>query len=338
MEIETMRCPACGTEVSPSALECPQCRRLVHSERLEALAAVAEAARRRDDVQGELTAWRQALDLLPAGSRQHRVIESRLIELEQAHEGSSPPAKGSHGAAWAAGTAGAGLLLLWKLKALVLLVLTKGKLLALGLTKSSTFFSMLASLGVYWTAYGWAFAAGLVGSIYVHEMGHVAALARFGIPATAPMFIPGIGAVVRSHRRPANLHQDAIVGLAGPVWGCAAALAALGIYWATGAPIWMAIAHVGAWINLFNLLPVWQLDGGHAFRALSRTERLLVAAVILGMFLVTREGLLVLLGIVAAARAFGRDAPSEGDRVAFTHFAGLVVLLAWLCELPTPVR
>src|ERR1700689_2677115 len=73
-----------------------------------------------------------------------------------------------------------------------LLLLSKGKLLLLGLTKLSTLLSMFAFFGVYWTLYGWAFALGLVLSIYVHEMGHVSALRRYGIPATAPMFIPGL--------------------------------------------------------------------------------------------------------------------------------------------------
>ena len=32
-------------------------------------------------------------------------------------------------------------------------------------------------------------------------------------------------------------------------------------------------------INLFNLMPVWQLDGGHAFTALNRTERWIATGV-----------------------------------------------------------
>src|SRR5207253_6984080 len=59
--------------------------------------------------------------------------------------------------------------------ALVLSLLAKGKLLLLGLTKASTVLTMILSMGVYWSAYGWKFAVGLVISIYIHEMGHVAA-------------------------------------------------------------------------------------------------------------------------------------------------------------------
>ena len=76
---------------------------------------------------------------------------------------------------------------------------------------------MLASLGVYWAVYGGPFAAGLIGSIYIHEMGHVAALRRFGIAASAPMFIPGFGAIIRSRQRLSNAHEEARVGLAARV-------------------------------------------------------------------------------------------------------------------------
>ena len=124
---------------------------------------------------------------------------------------------------------------------------------------------MLLSMGVYWTAWGWRFALGLVLSIYIHEMGHVAALQRYGIKATAPMFIPGFGAMVRLNQYPANPAEDARVGLAGPLWGLGAAVFAYAVFLATAIPFWAAIARTGALINLFNLLPIWQLDGGRGY-------------------------------------------------------------------------
>jgi len=104
-------------------------------------------------------------------------------------------------------------------------------------------------------------------------MGHVAMLRRYGIRASAPMFIPGLGALVRLEQYPHTPAEDARVGLAGPMWGLGAAAIAWGVYTLTGWPAWGAIARVGAWINLFNLIPVWQLDGSRAFVALCRSER-----------------------------------------------------------------
>src|SRR5262249_21773650 len=156
------------------------------------------------------------------------------------------PSKWAEGAS--AGAAGVGglALLLWKFKFVAILALGKAKFLLLGLAKASTFFSMILSLGVYWAAWGWKFAVGLIVSIYIHEMGHVAALRGFGIKASAPMFIPGLGAVVRMQQMPGDPRQDARVGLAGPIWGLGAAIAAALSYLISAWPIWWAIARVGA--------------------------------------------------------------------------------------------
>ena len=74
-----------------------------------------------------------------------------------------------------------------KFKFFILVALSKGKLLLLGLTKAGTLLSMLLSFGLYWSLWGWKFAAGFIVSIYVHEMGHVAMLQRFGISKPAVM-------------------------------------------------------------------------------------------------------------------------------------------------------
>ncbi len=59
------------------------------------------------------------------------------------------------------------------------------------------------------------------------------------------------------------------MGLAGPVLGSAGALLPLAIYGATGEELFQALAFVGFFLNLFNLLPVLPLDGGRAMAALS---------------------------------------------------------------------
>src|SRR5437016_2211797 len=273
-------CPECGVHVAPALLACPSCHRLVHAEQLKRLAAEADRATRAGDSSAELGAWRQALDLLPPDTTQHRTVSARVAALSRALDNHPTPAK--TGSRWGKGAAGLGALgaLLAKFKFALVFVLTKAKLLLLGLTKASTLFTMLLSAGVYWAAWGWKFALGVVLSIYVHEMGHVQALQRYGIKATAPMFIPGVGAVVRLKQYPASPREDARVGLAGPLWGLGAAAAAYAAYIGTGGGIWAAIAHFGAWVNLFNLVPVWQLDGGRGFRALTRRQRGDAAAVI----------------------------------------------------------
>src|SRR5215212_3883313 len=100
-------------------------------------------------------------------------------------------------------------------------------------------------------------------------MGHVIQLRREGIPASAPLFIPSLGAFVGMKQLPDNAAAEARVGLAGPVLGSIGCLIPLGLYEATGYDFWKALAFTGFFLNLFNLLPVLPLDGGRAMAALS---------------------------------------------------------------------
>ncbi len=307
---------------------CPVCGRLVHSERLNILAQAAREAADRGDIPAALANWREALDLLPSNSRQHAVISAKITELgKDIPSGSSVPSPRSgakNPAVRVATGAGAIGLMLWKLKALFL-----------GLTKGTTLLTMLLSLGVYWSVWGWKFALGLVLSIYVHEMGHVIALRRYGFKATAPMFIPGFGALIRLQQQVVNPREDAEIGLAGPIYGLGAACVSLELWYATDQPIFAAIAGVGAWINLFNLLPIGTLDGGRGFHALSRLQKFLAAAAVATAFYVTSDGLLLLLGLVCIGRAIGDKSDEKGNWKAAITYVVLVLVLSALSTVRT---
>ena len=78
------------------------------------------------------------------------------------------------------------------------------------------------------------------------------------------------------------------------------------------------------------------LDGGRGFHALNRTQRWIVAAVLLGIWLVTSEGLLVLLLIAAVWQAWLVSAPDAGDRRAFVEYSVLAVALAAVTTIDVP--
>jgi Zn-dependent protease len=314
------RCASCGTELAPALLACPACHALVHAERLEALAARAERLAASKDPGAAIPVWREALALLPEGTEQRTAITERITALEAGpaapRKADEPPKTG-----WRRWLSAAG--------AVLLLALSKLKLLLLGLTKLKTVGSMLLFVLVYVQRFGWPFAAGFTLSIYVHEMGHVAALAHFGIPASAPMFIPGFGAFVRLNAHPPTAAADARVGLAGPIWGVAAALLCWLAAEVTGQPILRALAHAGAWINLFNLLPVWQLDGGRGVTALARPERVALFLALVAAFGFVRDPLFVIVGAGTAWQCF-RPAPETGDRAVLATFIGLIGTIALL--------
>lgn len=302
----------------------------MHAPTLTRLAAEADAATAAGDRATALARWREALPLLPESAPQHAAILDRTMALER----ELAPASGTIASRPKSGSF---LGRFWGLFVVLgIFALTKGKLLVLGLTKTGTLLSMFAFLGVYWAIWGWELALGLVLSIYVHEMGHVAALRKFGIPASAPMFIPGLGAFVRLGHRPKDASQDARIGLAGPLWGLGAALAAWGLAYATGRSVFMPIAQLGALINFLNLSPVWQLDGARAFNALSRPQRWIATAGLIGCWVVTRQGTLLLVGLIAAWQAF-RPAPARADRGALLLFLGIAAGLAWLADLTVPI-
>jgi Zn-dependent protease len=320
------RCVRCGTELAPHALACPACGTLVHAEKLKQLAASADAAANGGELVRAREHWETALRFLPAESQQHAAIRGRVADLTKRIDGDpataapKPPAEGSWLRRSGVAIVSAALLLVGKLKFLLL-----------GLTKASTFFSMFAFFAVYWNIYGWPLALGLVISIYIHEMGHVAMLRRLGIAAGAPLFIPGVGALVMLKQHVSDPITDAKIGLAGPVWGLGAALASLGVHAATDKPIWLAIAHLTGFLNLFNLIPVWQLDGSRGFHALSRAERWIVVATVALALYLTGQRLLFIVGGVAVWRAAQREV-GPGDRRVLATFVMLVLALSWIAK------
>jgi Zn-dependent protease len=151
--------------------------------------------------------------------------------------------------------------LLAKFKA-VLLLLPKLKLF-------TTVGTMLVSVAAYSFVFGWPFAVGFVVLLFVHEMGHVIQLRREGLKASAPMFIPFMGAAVFAKSLGRNALAEARVGLAGPILGSLGSVACIAIWHATGNDLWRALAFTGFFLNLFNLLPVVPLDGGRAMAAMA---------------------------------------------------------------------
>ena len=312
----------------------------MHADALRTLAASAEQAETATDPIRAVTLWRRALELLPPDSKQYRSVLDRVAALDQRHANASRQAEvdrvrakyGKHGA-----IVSAIAVFLVKFKFIIVLLLTKGKLLLLGLTKLSTLSSMALFLGFDARFLGWELALGVVLSIYIHEMGHVAALHRHGIKASSPMFVPGLGAFIRAQQRIHGEWAEADVGLAGPIWGLGAAIVAYAVYAATGIAYWSTLAKWGALINAFNLLPVWQLDGAHAFKAMSRPHRIAAAAALAIAALLSHERLFWLPFLGACWASYKMRPAARADVRAVGYYVALVgalSLLAALCRAP----
>ena len=216
-------------------------------------------------------------------------------ELERALEPPGAPRRKRRGVA---GVVAAIVAFLAKFKALIFL-LPKLKL----LTTAGT---MLVSIAAYSFVFGWQFAMGFTVLLLVHEMGHVIALRREGIRASAPMFIPFLGAVISARSLGDNATAEARVGLAGPILGSIGAAACVGIWLATGNDLYRALAFTGFFLNLFNLLPVPPLDGGRAMAAMAPWMWFLGFAAMIPLAIIFPNPIIFLIVLVAGYETYKR--------------------------------
>lgn len=129
--------------------------------------------------------------------------------------------------------------------------------------------TMLFTIWIYATQWGWAFAVGFVLLLFVHECGHLLVARRIGLKVGAPVFIPFIGALIALKEAPKNAWIEAQVGIGGPILGSIGAALCIPLYFLTHNPLFLALASTGFLLNLFNLMPIGFLDGGRIVTALS---------------------------------------------------------------------
>ena len=179
-----------------------------------------------------------------------------------------------------------------KLLLLLLSGLKWGKLATTGGT-------MLLSLALYATIWGWPYAAGFIALMFAHEMGHYVAARQCGLDVGAPAFIPFVGAWINLKEQPRDVRTEAYVAVAGPLVGTVAAVAVyLWGRW-TGSTLLLAIAYAGLFLNLFNLLPVSPLDGGRITAIISPRVWLIGAPVMLAMLFYRPSPILAIIAIIA---------------------------------------
>jgi Zn-dependent protease len=181
-----------------------------------------------------------------------------------------------------------------------------------------TAITMVIAVGAYALIFGWAFAVGLVLIIFVHEMGHFLTSRVMGVPMSAPVFVPFLGAFTTAGRGlTSDRRREAIIAIAGPVSGF---LATLAVYvWALaqaplaqGVPFAFSLSYFGFFITLFNLIPMLPLDGGRVTSAVSKWFNL-AGLVIVAALLVSEwfgatvvNPILILILILGGYSVWGR--------------------------------
>ena len=180
-----------------------------------------------------------------------------------------------------------------------LLLLLKGAKLGKFLVTGGT---MLVSVFAYALLFGWPYAAGFVGLIFVHEMGHFIAARSRGLDVGAPTFIPFVGAWIQLKDQPRDAETEAYIGMAGPLVGSFGALACYWMARETGSTLLLALAYSGFFLNLFNLIPVSPFDGGRITAVISPRLWLLGAPLLVALFFWRPSPLLILMAVLAWPR------------------------------------
>jgi len=174
------------------------------------------------------------------------------------------------------------------------------------LLKFKFLFSMFVSAAFYVWFGGWWFGLGLVFLLFVHEMGHVLEAKRQGLPVSAPLFIPFLGALISLKQMPHNAWNEAKLAIGGPILGSLGAAA----IWAAGAATdsnhLKALAFLGFLINLFNLLPVVPLDGGRIVGALHPALWLVGFLALLGLVFLSPNPILIIILIFSGMELWQR--------------------------------
>lgn len=319
----TQRCERCGSTAPDAFVACPKCHALFHAARLGELLKEADTLEARGDSLGALEKLRAMEPLLPTASSQATQLRARIAALEP--KAAKQPGAPSKAPKWLAGTGAVGLAA-WKFAAPLLALLSKGKLLFLGLTKLPTLLSFFVSAALWSDGpSGVGLALVVLGSIYVHEMGHTVAFRRYGIAVSPPMFVPGVGAFVRGALYPKSPEAAGDVALSGPVWGGVAGVVTLALGLALSQPWLCGAAVLIAEVNLFNLFPVWMLDGARATACLSKRQVLGLGLLALVGGALAASPMALLAGGGLVARRWALPPAGPGDRRTFFVFLGLLL-------------
>lgn len=144
--------------------------------------------------------------------------------------------------------------------------------LALKLFKSAKLIKVIlagASIAAYSWFFSFQFAAALIACLVFHEYGHIRAMKYFGMKTKGIYLIPFVGGLAVSDEKINTRWQDVVISIMGPTFGLFMSVICLLIYWLTGSEFFAGLAAFNALLNLFNLLPILPLDGGHILKSIS---------------------------------------------------------------------
>ena len=194
-----------------------------------------------------------------------------------------------------------------------------------------------ASLATYSYLFSWQFAILLIGCLVFHEYGHLRAMKKFGLKTKGIYLIPFFGGAAVQEDWCKTRWEEVYIALMGPVYGLAMTIGFYVVFLATDSPTMAAAASFSALLNLFNLLPIYPMDGGRVIKgvAFSIGSKVGVIALVLSIafgiyvmftFHLALLGFLTLLGAIELFATFKQR---HYQRLAPLTTFGSVLTVLW---------
>ena len=159
-----------------------------------------------------------------------------------------------------------------------------------------------------------ALVIGFVVITLIHEIGHAVVIRAKGLRAGFMVFIPFVGGAVTLKDQPRSVYDDALIGLAGPIFGTIASLIPLQIFKSTGDPVYLLVAFAGFVLNLVNLVPLGMLDGGRISAAITKWMWVFGGGLVVYQVVQRPNPLMILILVLAVFQVYAAIVREQDDK------------------------
>jgi stage IV sporulation protein FB len=149
-----------------------------------------------------------------------------------------------------------------------------------------------------------AYIAAITVAVLIHEMGHWIAMKVFNYSNVKIFFIPFIGAITSGKKQEVSQKQLSIIILAGPIPGIIIGMILFYLNERLHNDTLKMLSNCFLLLNLFNLLPIYPLDGGRLMETLFIKQNYyirlvfgIISIVLLAAFFVALSSIMVIVPI-----------------------------------------
>lgn len=159
-----------------------------------------------------------------------------------------------------------------------------------------------------------AYIAALLVTVIIHEMGHWTAMKAYNYSNVKIFFIPLIGAFTSGKKQEVSQKQLSIIILAGPLPGVIIGMILFYINLDLNNETLKMLSNCFLFLNLFNLLPIYPLDGGRIMETLFIKQNYyirlvfgIISIIILATFFAYVSSIMIIVPILMGIELFNES-------------------------------